>query len=85
MCDELAHFHVSIVAEAHYNLAEIHRMRGDLDAAEDSIREAMRLGREPQPGLALLRLAPGPRRRRAGFDPGRAVRGGSAIAWRGPG
>ena len=32
-------------------------MRGDYDAAEASYREASQRGREPQPGLALLRLA----------------------------
>jgi ATP/maltotriose-dependent transcriptional regulator MalT len=32
---------------------------GDLDAAEDAYREASGRGREPQPGLALLRLAQG--------------------------
>jgi DNA-binding CsgD family transcriptional regulator len=45
--------------EASYREAEIHRVRGDLDAAESAYREASRRGREPQPGLALLRLAQG--------------------------
>jgi DNA-binding CsgD family transcriptional regulator len=34
-------------------------MRGDLGAAETAYREASGRGREPQPGLALLRLAQG--------------------------
>jgi len=46
-------------AEACYREAEIHRIRGDLKLAEDAYREASSRGREPQPGLALLRLAQG--------------------------
>jgi DNA-binding CsgD family transcriptional regulator len=45
--------------EASYRLGEIHRLRGDLGAAEEAYREASRRGREPQPGLALLRLSQG--------------------------
>jgi ATP/maltotriose-dependent transcriptional regulator MalT len=59
VCDELAHFHVSIVAEAHYRLGEVRRLRGDLSGAEAALRQAHQLGREPQPGFALLRLAQG--------------------------
>jgi DNA-binding CsgD family transcriptional regulator len=49
------------VGEALYREAEVHRLTGDLDAAESAFREASRLGREPQPGLSLLRLAQGER------------------------
>ena len=45
--------------EASYRRGEIHRVLGELDAAEEAYREASRYGREPQPGLALLRLAQG--------------------------
>lgn len=45
--------------EACYRQGEIHRVRGDFEAAESAYREASRRGREPQPGLALLRLAQG--------------------------
>ena len=45
--------------EACYRQGEVHRLRGQLAAAEESYREASRWGREPQPGLALLRLARG--------------------------
>ena len=45
--------------EASYRCGEILRVRGDLAGAEDAFREARRNGREPQPGLALLRLAQG--------------------------
>jgi DNA-binding NarL/FixJ family response regulator len=44
---------------AYYRQGEIHRLRGELDGAEDAYREASRCGFEPQPGLALLRLAQG--------------------------
>ena len=45
--------------KALYRQGEVHRLRGDLTAAEDAYREASRCGCEPQPGLALLRLAQG--------------------------
>jgi ATP/maltotriose-dependent transcriptional regulator MalT len=45
--------------KAFYRQAEIHRLRGDFGAALDAYREAGRLGCEPQPGLALLRIAQG--------------------------
>lgn len=59
VCEELAHFHVSIVAQAHYHVGDLRRARGDLARAEDAFRRAHQLGRDPQPGLALLRLAQG--------------------------
>jgi DNA-binding CsgD family transcriptional regulator len=47
------------VADAHYQLAEIHRLRGEFAEAEQAYRRVGEFGREPQPGLALLRLAEG--------------------------
>jgi DNA-binding NarL/FixJ family response regulator len=44
---------------AHYQQGEVHRLRGELAAAEEAYRAASHAGREPQPGLALLRLAQG--------------------------
>lgn len=44
---------------AHYQQGEVHRLLGNYAAAEDAYRQAMRSGREPQPGYALLRLAQG--------------------------
>jgi ATP/maltotriose-dependent transcriptional regulator MalT len=44
---------------AFYQMAELFRLRGEFDAAEEAYRQASRCGREPQPGLALLRLAQG--------------------------
>jgi DNA-binding CsgD family transcriptional regulator len=46
-------------ADALYRQAELHRLCGRLDRAEDGYRAASLAGREPQPGLALLRLAQG--------------------------
>ncbi|HYH88438.1 MAG TPA: LuxR C-terminal-related transcriptional regulator [Solirubrobacteraceae bacterium] len=45
--------------EAAYLQGEVHRLRGELAPAEEAYREASRCGREPMPGLALLRLAQG--------------------------
>jgi DNA-binding CsgD family transcriptional regulator len=46
-------------AAAHYQQAELCRVRGDLVRADEAYRQASRAGRRPQPGLALLRLAQG--------------------------
>lgn len=46
-------------AKASYLQGDVHRLRGELDSAENAYREASRFGWEPQPGLALLRLAQG--------------------------
>lgn len=45
--------------EALYQQGEVFRLRGELVVAERAYREANGFGREPQPGLALLRLAQG--------------------------
>jgi DNA-binding CsgD family transcriptional regulator len=45
--------------EAAYLEGEVLRLRGELAVAEASFRQASAWGREPQPGLALLRLAEG--------------------------
>lgn len=45
--------------QALYRQGEILRLQGDLAGAERAYREASRRGCEPQPGLALLRLAQG--------------------------
>ncbi|MGH2721057.1 MAG: LuxR C-terminal-related transcriptional regulator [Actinomycetota bacterium] len=46
-------------AEAFYAIGEIRRRRGDAPAAEEAFRRAHELGRDPQPGLALLALGRG--------------------------
>jgi DNA-binding CsgD family transcriptional regulator len=45
--------------QALYRQGEIHRLRGEFASAEEAYRDAGRCGFEPQPGLALLRLAQG--------------------------
>lgn len=47
------------VGDAWYQLAELHRERGALADAERGYDEACRHGRDPQPGLAQLRLRQG--------------------------
>jgi DNA-binding NarL/FixJ family response regulator len=59
VCLDLAELQVSGAAEGHYQVGELRRLRGDLAGAEAAYRQAHRLGRDPQPGLALLRLAQG--------------------------
>ncbi|TME44578.1 MAG: hypothetical protein E6I60_16605, partial [Chloroflexi bacterium] len=57
--DELRGFMVSNAAEALYVIGETRLCLGDLAEAKDAFRQAHELGREPNPGLALLRLAEG--------------------------
>jgi DNA-binding CsgD family transcriptional regulator len=45
------------VGSAFYQLAELHRLRGNFAKAEDAYREAAKWARKPYPGLAQLRLA----------------------------
>ena len=45
--------------QACYQQGELHRLRGDFEAAEAAYRDASRCGREPLPGLALMRVAEG--------------------------
>jgi DNA-binding CsgD family transcriptional regulator len=49
----------SAAAEAFYRQGELHRLQGKFSAAEEAYRDASRYGCEPQPGMALLRLAQG--------------------------
>jgi DNA-binding CsgD family transcriptional regulator len=44
---------------AWYQLGEMHRLRGEYDDAETAFRRGNSHGREPEPGLALMRLAQG--------------------------
>ena len=45
--------------EAYYLQAELHRLRGHFREAEEAYRQASTCGKNPHPGLALLRLAQG--------------------------
>lgn len=58
-CRDLADMNVAAVAEASYVLGELRRPRDDHTGADDAYARAHELGRDPQPGLALLRLAQG--------------------------
>jgi class 3 adenylate cyclase len=58
-CEELQDFDRHVTAGGHYEIAEIRRQRGDIAGAEAAYGIANELGRDPQPGLALLRLAEG--------------------------
>jgi hypothetical protein len=48
-----------VAGSAYYQHAELQRLRGNFAAAEAGYRQAGDWGRNPQPGLALLRLAQG--------------------------
>ena len=58
-CNELGSYSVFTAGAGQYQIGEIRRRRGDFAAAEDAYRKAQELGRDPQPGQALLRLAQG--------------------------
>ena len=47
------------LGSAYYQLAEIQRLRGEFAEAEESYRKASLAGRDPEPGMSLLRLAQG--------------------------
>jgi len=57
--DHLAGRSEAVVGRACYQQGELHRLRGEFDAAEKMFRDAGRYGCEPQPGVSLLRLATG--------------------------
>ena len=45
------------LGSAYYQLAEIQRLRGEFAEAEQSYRQASLAGRDPEPGMSLLRLS----------------------------
>lgn len=57
--EEVAPFGRYMAAEGHYLVGEIRRLRGDFDGAEEAFARARDLGKDPQPGLAMLQLARG--------------------------
>lgn len=57
--DRLSHPPHPAVGMAHYQLGELHRLRGEWNEAEAAYRQAHAVGRDPQPGMALLRMAQG--------------------------
>jgi len=57
-CDILSDpFRQSAAGLAYYRKGELHRIRGEVSAAESAYQQARNLGEKPQPGLALLWLA----------------------------
>ena len=59
-CDEMPRSgFVFGLGYAFYEIGEVRRRMGDLDAAEAAYARAHEYGREPEPGLALLRAAQG--------------------------
>lgn len=58
-CERLSEPAHPALGLALYQQGELHRLRGELAEAERAYRAASRQGREPAPGLALLRLAEG--------------------------
>jgi ATP/maltotriose-dependent transcriptional regulator MalT len=58
-CNDMASIDVFVVADGWYEVGEIRRRRGDLAGAEEAYTKAHQVGRDPQPGLALVRLDQG--------------------------
>jgi ATP/maltotriose-dependent transcriptional regulator MalT len=58
-CDRLARPPHPALGLAYYQVADLHRLVGEVDRAEAEYREASRHGQNPMPGLALLQLARG--------------------------
>jgi DNA-binding NarL/FixJ family response regulator len=59
VCEDMVGIDVFAVADAWFTVGEVRRRRGDLAGAEEAYARAADIGRDPQPGLALLRLAQG--------------------------
>jgi len=57
--DELRDFHAGYAAAAMYEIGESRLSRGDLVEAAEAFRQAHEMGKDPNPGLALLHLADG--------------------------
>jgi class 3 adenylate cyclase len=59
-CCELEEYsYVMIAASAQYEIGEIRLRMGDLQGAEEAFAQAAAMGRDPEPGRAMLRLARG--------------------------
>lgn len=56
-CTEMERFHLlNGLGYAHYEIGEVRRRMGDLDAANESFMKAYEYGHPAQPGLALLEM-----------------------------
>ncbi len=58
-CADVVGMHVAPAAEAWYAVGDVRRLRGDLTGAGVAYAQSHRLGRDPQPGHAMLLLAQG--------------------------
>ena len=58
-CESLARPPYRAIGAAFYQWAELLRLRGEFAKAEEMYRQAGQSGRNPQPGLSLLRLSQG--------------------------
>ncbi|MGH2946146.1 MAG: LuxR C-terminal-related transcriptional regulator [Solirubrobacteraceae bacterium] len=58
-CERLLRRGQPAAGAAFYQQGELHRLRGEFVQAEEAYHQASRWGREPQPGLARLRLVQG--------------------------
>ena len=58
-CAELQDFSLPYAGEGFYQIGEIRLRLGDLDGAEEAYSQAHRMGRDPMPGLAMLRRSRG--------------------------
>jgi class 3 adenylate cyclase len=58
-CDELQEWAPRWAGWAYHELGEVRRRRGDLGGARTAFGQALAVGFDPQPGLALLRLDDG--------------------------
>jgi DNA-binding CsgD family transcriptional regulator len=65
-CEEA--MNAAAAGQALYQQGELHRLQGDFDSAETAYRDGSAYGREPQPGLALVRLAQGDAEAAAGMS-----------------
>ncbi len=81
-CERVTTKDPQALGDACYERAELHRLRGELPEAEEAYRHASQVGREPQPGLALLRLAQG--RTADAVSAIRRVLATTSVAWRRP-
>jgi DNA-binding NarL/FixJ family response regulator len=58
-CEEIVDFEPNLAGEAYYVAGDVLRRRGDLTGATEAFARARSLGQDPQPGLALVRMAEG--------------------------
>jgi DNA-binding NarL/FixJ family response regulator len=82
-CEEIVDFEPNLAGEAFYVAGDVLRRRGDLAGAAEAFARARALGHDPQPGLALVRMAEGrleeARAALRAADPGRPPFQGASL------